>query len=160
VNKYYPYLDPKVPAPLKLRTKNNALNLRWWAVQVFDPRLGPAAARAQQVPAHDHDAKALRGKETVSSGVARQNRASDTERMLRKATIGACIGYSIVCDECLVDCYFASIKEVWHRVMGAVTGPLLLLADRGTSGPVTDGQKTRYHVRHFCRLRALQPIHT
>jgi hypothetical protein len=36
-------------------------------VQVFDPRLGPPAARAQQVPGHDHDAEALRGKEQLDS---------------------------------------------------------------------------------------------
>src|SRR6185437_12361529 len=34
-------------------------------VQVLDPRLGPAAARAQQVPAHDHDAETLRGEEQL-----------------------------------------------------------------------------------------------
>ena len=36
-------------------------------VQVLDPRLGAAAARAQQVPAHDHDAQALRGEEQLDS---------------------------------------------------------------------------------------------
>jgi hypothetical protein len=34
-------------------------------VQVLDPRLGPAAAWAQQVPAHDHDAEALRGEKQL-----------------------------------------------------------------------------------------------
>src|SRR6185503_4197181 len=36
-------------------------------VQMFDPRLGAAAARTQQVPAHDHDAETLRGEEQLDS---------------------------------------------------------------------------------------------
>jgi hypothetical protein len=41
-------------------------------VQVLDPRLGPAAARAQQIPAHDHDAEALRGEEQLDSVLGRR----------------------------------------------------------------------------------------
>jgi hypothetical protein len=41
-------------------------------VQVPDPRLGPAAARAQQVPAHDHDAEAMRGEEQLDSVLRRR----------------------------------------------------------------------------------------
>ena len=41
-------------------------------VQVLDPRLGPAAARAEQIPAHDHDAEALRGEEQLDSVLRRR----------------------------------------------------------------------------------------
>ena len=41
-------------------------------MQVLDPRLGPAAARAQQIPAHDHDAEALRGEEQLDSVLRRR----------------------------------------------------------------------------------------
>jgi len=56
-------------------------------VQVLDPRLGPAAARAQQIPAHDHDTEALRGEKQLD-GVLRRRVPKSRHRHRANAAQG------------------------------------------------------------------------